>query len=68
MANDKMSKKIKFALIMDGDEVRTWADLQMKFSLEDLLDDFMDCKESGEIEERVESEDGEVSIKLKIRK
>ena len=45
---DKMSKKIKFALIMHGHEVRTMNELQRRFSLGDLLDDFMDLREGGE--------------------
>ena len=43
-----MSKKIKFALIMHGHEVRTMNELQRRFSLGDLLDDFMDLREGGE--------------------
>ncbi|WP_051533431.1 AAA family ATPase [Anaerovibrio sp. RM50] len=48
MMADKMSKKIKFALIMHGHEVRTMTELQKRFSLGDMLDDFMDLREEGE--------------------
>lgn len=43
--NNKMSKKIKFALIMDDIQVRTLRELRECFSLGDIVDDFVDLRD-----------------------
>lgn len=47
MVDKKMCKKIKFALIMNNNKIRTLSELRENFSLGDILDDFVDLGKEG---------------------
>lgn len=47
MVDKKMCKKIKFALVMNNNKIRTLSELRENFSLGDILDDFVDLGKEG---------------------